>query len=534
MLRASVQFGRGLIGLHNLKKGERVLVVAANDVDIPVSVLGILWAGGVVSTANPAYTASELAHQISDTGAKIIIADHASLPAIQQACQNLQLTDVHVVMIGPETVHDIGQATPAISVRLSGAGNPHLSRPRIDPDDLAFLVYSSGTTGTPKGVMLSHHNFIANILQITACSARYLSTDGVSDVQQPIPGIPPSPATGDKILSILPFYHVYGLSALVMAPIVNGIHSIVVARFNITRFCQLIQQHRISFVYLVPPVALDLAKSPVVDQYNLRSVRMANSGAAPLSKGLQDAVYQRTGIRVKQGYGLSETSPTTHEQRWQDWRSKAGSIGRLFCNMQAKFCEVQDEASSVESESVPELPIGQTGELYLKGPNVFQGYWQRPEATAACLSKDGWFRTGDIGHMDADGDFYITDRAKELIKYKGFQVAPAELEGVLTQHPLVNDTAVVGVKSIALGTEIPRALVVRKGGMQAVQPGDEKAICDWIAKQVVGYKKLRGGIGFVSEIPKSKAGKILRRQLKAQAAKEFADLEAKQNIKSRL
>lgn len=202
--------------------------------------------------------------------------------------------------------------------------------------------------------------------------------------------------------------------------------------------------------------------------------------------------------------------------------------------MQAKFCEVQDEQGLVGGGDLQELPAGQVGELYVKGPNVFKGYWNNPEATASCLSKDGWFRTGDIGYMDIDGDFYITDRAKELIKYKGFQVAPAELEGYLLEHPLIDDAAVVGVISQIQGTEVPRAYIVRHGGMKAVKPSDEKEILNWLSEKVVRYKRLHGGISFVESIPKSKSGKILRRTLKDQARKEFMALEALAGGRSRL
>lgn len=532
MEKAAIEFGRGLIVLCNLKQGDPVLLVSNNDVDVPVAVLGILWAGGIVSPANPTYTASELAHQIADTGSKSIVVHSAALKATQQACLQLGLTDVKLVGIG-SCKQDIKLATPMSSVRICGAANPNLRRPDVHTDDLAFLVYSSGTTGKPKGVMLSHYNIISNILQMTACSACHLSSDGRP--ASPAPGIANSPTTGDKLLSVLPFFHVYGLTALVLAPLVNGIHCIVLSRFEIGRFCHLIEQHGISFIYLVPPIVLELAKSPAVDRYDLRSVRMTNSGAAPLSKELQQAVFKRTGIRVKQGYGLSETSPSTHEQRWQDWERKAGSIGRLYCNMQAKFCQVQDETASISAGPPPtELPVGEVGELYLKGPNVFSGYWKNSDATAGCLSSDGWFRTGDVGYMDADGDFYITDRAKELIKYKGFQVAPAELEGYLTEHPWIDDVAVVGVMSELQGTEVPRAFIANRGGIKAVRDGDGNQIKEWLAKKVVKYKRLHGGISFVSEIPKSRAGKILRKDLKAQAKRELVEEEATRTPRSKI
>lgn len=196
---------------------------------------------------------------------------------------------------------------------------------------------------------------------------------------------------------------------------------IVLPRFDIDIFCETIQKYKVKFVNIVPPIVLALAKHPNVSKYDLSSLKMLNSGGAPLSKELQEAVWDRLKIPVKQGYGLSETSPTTHVQRWveSEWRGKAGSVGRLISNMEAMYMT----SLSDDGDGTPkEVPHGEVGELYVKGPNVFLGYWKRPEETAKCLDKNGWFRTGDVGYQDKDGDFYITDRVKELIKYKGFQV----------------------------------------------------------------------------------------------------------------
>jgi acyl-CoA synthetase (AMP-forming)/AMP-acid ligase II len=261
---------------------------------------------------------------------------------------------------------------------------------------------------------------------------------------------------------------------------------------------------------------------------------MTNSGAAPLTRDLVESLFKRTGVRVKQGYGLSETSPTIFLQRWQDWNTKIGTTGIAVPNILCKFCAVPGAAEEGEQRSSTpmELPQGEVGELYVKGPNVFGGYHNNAAATAECLS-DGWFRTGDVGFLDAEGNLTITDRVKELIKYKGFQVPPAELEGYLANHELVDDVAVVGVESQELGTEVPRAYVVRKGGLKAVQQGDDKVIIDWLSKKVANHKKLRGGIKFVDAVPKSVSGKILRRVLKDQAKKEFKD-EEDSKLKARL
>lgn len=289
-------------------------------------------------------------------------------------------------------------------------------------------------------------------------------------------------------------------------------------KFDIEQWCSHVQNYRITFSYVVPPVVLLLGKHPIVSKYDLSSLRMMNSGAAPLTQELVESVYARIKCGIKQGYGLSETSPTTHTQPWEEWRSTIGSVGKLLPNMEAKYMTMPEDAS----EPV-EVPAGEVGELYMRGPNVFQGYHNNPAATAECLSEDGWFRTGDVGFQDPQGNFYITDRVKELIKYKGFQVAPAELEGILVDNEAVDDVAVIGVESEAHGTEVPLAYVVRSAkslnsGVSAAQEAEN--IVKWLDAKVAYHKRLRGGVSFVKEIPKSASGKILRRLLKKKAKEE--------------
>jgi 4-coumarate--CoA ligase len=288
------------------------------------------------------------------------------------------------------------------------------------------------------------------------------------------------------------------------------------AKFEIERFCQIIEKYKISFAYLVPPILLLLAKHPVVSKYNLSTLRMVNSGAAPLTRELIDAANRRMTLPVKQGYGLSETSPTTHSQPWPDWNKTVGSVGKLLPNMTAKYLD----------ETGAEVPVGQTGELALKGPNVFKGYLNKPDLTKSAFTDDGYFKTGDIGHQDKDGNFFVTDRVKELIKYKGFQVAPAELEGLLLDHPKVDDAAVIGVHSDDHASELPRAYIKLSAGVPANQE-TEKDITDCLHAKVAGHKRLRGGMRFVPEIPKSTSGKILRRILKEEAKKENVGTKAR-------
>jgi len=271
----------------------------------------------------------------------------------------------------------------------------------------------------------------------------------------------------------------------------------------------MVQKHKITQCYVVPPVILGLSKHPIVDKYDLSSLRMMTSAAAPLTKELVQTAYKRLGIPITQAYGLSETSPSTHVQPLELWDSTIGSVGRLLPNQTAKYVSGDEK----------EVSAGQVGELWVKGPHVFAGYWKNKAATSNALTSDGYFKTGDIGYQDQDGNFYITDRIKELIKYKGFQVPPAELEGVLMSHDKVNDVAVLGVQRDDLATEVPIAYVVPRPGT-ATDPQLEKEIVDFVASKVANHKRLRGGVKFVDEIPKSAAGKILRRVLRDRYTQE--------------
>jgi len=372
----------------------------------------------------------------------------------------------------------------------------------------------------PKGVMLSHRNVVANLMQIKVGEQGNLTWNKGID------------GTGDCLILTLPAFHIYGLTAIVHHAFYAGLRLVFLPKFDVDGFCSTIQKYRCTFLYIVPPIALLLAKHPNVSKYDFSSVRMISSGAAPLTKELVDAVYARLKIPMKQAYGLSETSPSVHIQFWEEWDKTMGSVGHLLPSMEAKYMSTPDPAATEVSEPV-ELPIGETGELWLRGPNIFLGYHNNETATKNALTDDGWFKTGDVGFQDKDGNFYITDRVKELIKYKGFQVPPAELEGLLLSHEMISDVAVVGVEMASLGTEVPRAYVVpsvKYGGPGAAKKmgaKEEKEIQDWLAQRMANHKRLRGGVKFVEEIPKSTSGKILRRVLKDKARQELQMEEGK-------
>ena len=304
-----------------------------------------------------------------------------------------------------------------------------------------------------------------------------------------------------------------------MAPVFYGSTAYVMQGFDLQKFCETVQNENITIAWIVPPVALALAKAPIVDQYDLKSLRDLHSSAAPAPLEIITAVNKRIEAPVRQAYGLSEAAPAVCSQRIEDWDKPMGTSGRLLPNMSAKLVKDGKEVDAGTGD----------GELCLKGPNIFKGYYNNPEATAGAFDADGWYHTGDVGKFDRHGNLFITDRLKELIKYNGFQVAPAELEALLLGHPAVADVAVIGVYDASRITELPRAYIVAAPGYN----GDKKLeseMHEWFNKRVAPHKKLRGGIRFVEAVPKSNAGKILRRVLVEQAKEE----DTEKAVKARL
>jgi acyl-CoA synthetase (AMP-forming)/AMP-acid ligase II len=443
-------------GLH---AGDVVALCAPNAPEYAVVFHAVAALGGVVTTVNPAYTAREMGFQLRDARARLVIAT----PPFDARAREGGAEDV--LVLGDEAFDEL--------LATDSAGLPDAAQ----PDDLVALPYSSGTTGLPKGVMLSHRNVVANLCQIRAV--------------QPL-------TEHDTVIGVLPFFHIYGMTVIMNQALRTGATVVTMPRFELDAFLELVERHRVTKAHLVPPIILALAKHPDVEGRDLSSLRWINSGAAPLSAELADACAARLGCTVVQGYGLTETSPVTHAVPVERAENRPGSIGPPVPGTE---CKVVDVASGEE------LGPDEDGEVWIRGPQVMRGYLGDAAATAETLDDDGWLHTGDIGHADEDGWFYLVDRLKELIKYKGFQVAPAELESVLLEHPHVADAAVVASPDDEAG-EVPKAFVVATEGKQ-LDPDEVKA---FVAARVASYKQVRR-IELTDAIPKSPSGKVLRRVL---------------------
>jgi 4-coumarate--CoA ligase len=440
---------------------------------------GILRSGATVTTINSLYTDEEIANQLKDSGATWLFTISPMLGAASVAAATADIADDHVVVLdgaeGYSSLRDLlGEGRPA----------PEVS---FDPNThIAVLPYSSGTTGRPKGVMLSHRNLVANVAQ---CAA----TIGLTE--------------GDRVLAVLPFFHIYGMTVLLNYAIKVRAGLVTMPKFDLGEFLRIVSEHACTWLFIAPPIAVALAKHPLVAEFDLSKVKVVFSGAAPLDGALAKLVADRLNCIVCQGYGMTELSPVSHvipDDRPDIDRS---SIGFLVANTEARLV---DPESGADLEA-PAGGVSEPGELLIRGPQVMHGYLGNAEATASTLDSDGWLHTGDVATVTSDGLYRIVDRLKELIKYKGYQVAPAVLEAVLLKHPGIADAAVVGIND-ADGQEIPKAFVVKQPGAEI----DEDEVMRFVAEHVAPHEKVRA-VEFIDVIPKSSAGKILRKDLRARA-----------------
>jgi 4-coumarate--CoA ligase len=461
----------GGLAENGFEKEDVLAILLPNLPEYAIAFHAAATLGGIVTTINPTYTTGEIAFQLRDSNAKLVLTISLFHETARAAAEGTGVDEIFIL--------DSHEGARSFFELL--AADPLDRTTDVSASDVVALPYSSGTTGLPKGVELTHGNLVSNLSQTEP-----LSTVGEEDV----------------VLAVLPFFHIYGMQVLMNGVLFHGAMSVTMPRFDLADFLETIQRHRVTRVALVPPIVVALAKHPMVDEYDLSSLVQIGSGAAPLSAEVEELASQRTGAEVVQGFGLTETSPVTHTAL--PGLARSGSIGVLVPNTEARV---------VDPASGEDLGRDRPGELWLRGPQVMKGYLGNPEATEAAF-ENGWFKTGDIAVVDEDDHWYITDRLKELIKYKGFQVAPAELEAVLLTHEDIADAAVIGVADEDAG-EVPKAFVVARSGV-SITPEEVMA---HVAERVASYKKVRH-VEFIDEIPKSLSGKILRRVLRERASTE--------------
>ena len=460
----------GLAAL-GIQPGQRVALMGQNSIEYIAAFFGIVKAGGVIVPFSPAYSAREIGTQLRDCEPSAAIVDAELIETFVMASGGL-ISGEKRICIGKSSG---GPATSLADLYSSSKGVVAL--PPVAPDDLAVIAYSSGTTGVPKGVMLSHRNLVSNLIQFRH--------------QDPVPI-----TDADIFLNHLPFFHIYGMNVLMAEAISVGATQVIMSRFDPDELVDLVARHRATLLFTVPPVLLTLVNLPRLPQRDLSSLRYVNTGAAPLPPEVAREFRKLTGVPIKQGYGLTETSPTTNADFYA--HPELESVGPPVADTEERVVDPEDP------EKV--LKQGEVGELLVRGPQIMQGYWRDFELTKQVLT-DGWFHTGDLARMDERGYVFIVGRTKEMIKYKGYTVAPAELEALLLEHPQVKDCAVVGVADSEAG-EIPKAFVVLKPGATVA----EDALIDFLRNKVAGYKRVRQ-VELVDAIPRSPSGKILRRLL---------------------
>jgi acyl-CoA synthetase (AMP-forming)/AMP-acid ligase II len=469
---------RGLISA-GLAPGEVVAIFLPNSWEFAITYHAATLAGGIPTLLNPSYREREIRYQLENSGAVFLITDAPLLDGVNLA----GLPTLRRIF----TTRSFTSSSEDFASLLQPAfGKTSAKFPEARQNSqqtVAALPYSSGTTGLPKGVMLSHYNLVANVYQILGPNAAILTPD-------------------DVMLCFLPLYHIYGLTVALTLSLALGSTLVLMPRFDVQKLCALLVQEGVTMMPMVPPAINALCQAAEAGIFpKNHKVRWVKSGAAPLAPELARRLTGLTGIRVAQGYGMTEASPVTHVGCiTPPEMNRPASIGQPLALTECRILDLNG------NEAAP----GESGELVMRGPQIMLGYWNDPQATAAVL-RDGWYFSGDIVRADADGYYYVLDRSKEMIKYKGFPVAPAEVESVLLEHPAVRDCGVVAKADVAAG-EIPCAFVVLREGFT---PSDalDKELCDFVAGSLAHHKQPRE-IHFVEVVPRTPSGKILRRELR--------------------
>ncbi|CAK8574539.1 unnamed protein product [Lathyrus sativus] len=469
-----------------IKQGDIIMVLLPNCPEFVFAFLGASFRGAIMTAANPFFTAAEIAKQAKASNTKLIVTQGCYYEKVKDL-ENVKLVFVDFIPEGENHMH------------FSELLQPHDReidevKVEINPDDVVALPYSSGTTGLPKGVMLTHKGLVTSIAQ---------QVDGEN------PNL--YYHSEDVILCVLPMFHIYSLNSVLLCGLRAKASILLMPKFDIHAFLELVHKYRVTIAPVVPPIVLAISKSPELDSYDLSSIRVLKSGGAPLGKELEDSVRAKfPKAKLGQGYGMTEAGPVLTmclSFAKEPIDVKPGACGTVVRNAEMKIVDPENDSS---------LPRNQPGEICIRGDQIMKGYLNDPEATLRTIDKEGWLHTGDIGYIDDDDELFIVDRLKELIKYKGFQVAPAELEAIILSHPQISDVAVVPMQDEAAG-EVPVAFVVRSNGDINTS---EDEIKKFVAKQVVFYKRINR-VFFIDVIPKSPSGKILRKDLRAKLAAGF-------------
>ncbi|CAL1355409.1 unnamed protein product [Linum trigynum] len=472
-----------------VRKGHVVLLLSPNSISFPIVCLAVMSLGAVITTANPLNTPREIAKQMKDSRASLAFATPQLVPKIAESNPNLPIVLIDEVGQDPIRLGNFKIVSKLSEMVAGRKGNltRQRVRERVDQNDTATLLYSSGTTGESKGVASTHRNLIAMVQTVIG---RFSSIE------------PDEDGNRDQIfVCTVPMFHIYGLAAFATGLLASGSTIVVLSKFEMDEMLSAIGRYRATYLPLVPPILVAMigGGDRIRARYDLSSLRTVLCGGAPLSKEVIEGFLEKyQTVRILQGYGLTESTGIGASTDTAEESRRYGTAGMLNPSMEAKI---------VDPESGEALPVNRTGELWLRGPSIMKGYFSNVEATSSTLDSEGWLRTGDLCYIDEDGFIFVVDRLKELIKYKGYQVPPAELEALLLTHPEIADAAVIPFPDKDVG-QYPMAYVVRKPGSVL----SEEAVMNFISNLVAPYKRVRR-VAFVAAIPKNPSGKILRKDL---------------------